>query len=554
MSFQSSFIMLDTFASDEGVVLVAAEDVANGKLLYRDVYVPVTPTVYLLEGLVFKLLGSEFWVSRLLAAALYAAIVVATFAVASICLPLGFATIAGVLTIPLEVWMWPHAQFFTYTPLAILFCVLSIALAWRLEQSPRRVRSAIYLGLALGFALWVKPNLGGAVGAGVLFYWLSAWLRSRMGLACMRPRSFATLFGEGLSVLLGVFIVTAVHVAYLVANGILVPMTESLLALGRIYGDVPQGLFPSLWPPFGQHDAIRNYPDLIVPGMFNGSLLGDLRLDYLMKYTGWIDFFVRLVYFTPIGLYFISAVALLEWIRRGSWSSRREAALLIWLTGVCLLLTIIPHPAVHYLTPTLITVIVLGAFLVSEAQTSPYRRLRVATLAASGIGACVFLAASVGLLSLYIMRPRTTLETPAGTLWQDPRTTRLLEQILDYSRENIPEDEAVFVAPYYPLYYYLTKREHPSRFIDLRPGSPGREFEDEIILELERAGVEHVLYMKGSQYAGIERFENAYPRLHHYMIQRFEHEKSFDSFFGPYGEFRRRKSDAHRDAQPDREP
>jgi hypothetical protein len=217
--------------------------------------------------------------------------------------------------------------------------------------------------------------------------------------------------------------------------------------------------------------------------------------------------------------------------------------LLIWLTGVCLTLTIIPHPAVHYLTPTLISVIVLAVFLVAEAQASTLRPLRSATIATLGIGACLYLAASVGLLGLYMVRPRSAVETRAGTLWQDPRISFPLEQILDYSKENIPEHEAVFVAPYYPLYYYLTKREHPSRFIDLRPGSPGRKFEDEIILELEQAGVEHVLFMHGVQYKGIERFANAYPRLHHYIMQRFELEKSFRSGFGPYGEFRRRKKD-----------
>jgi len=546
MSFQASFITLDVFASDEGVVLVAAEDVANGKLLYRDVYVPVTPTVYLLEGLVFKLIGSEFWLSRMLAALLYSGIVVATFIIASACLPLRFATLAGALTIPLEVWMWPHTQFFTYTPLAIFFCVLSIALAWHLEQSSRRVRSAIGLGLALGLALWIKPNLGGAAGAGVLFYWLSGWLRSALGLSCMRPRSFSTLFFEGLAVLLGVFAVTAVHVIYLAANGILLPMTEAILALGRIYSDVPQDLFPTPWPPFGQLDAIRNHPDLIVPGMFFGSLFGDIRFGFLMKYSGWIDFFARLVYFTPIILYALSAIALFEWNRRGSWSPRREAAVLIWLSGVFVMLTIIPHPAVHYLTPTLTTAVVLAVFLGAEAYASSHRRLRFVTLATLGVGVSVYLAASVGLLGVYMMRPRAPLETQAGTIWQDPATTMVLEQILDYSRENIPESELVFVVPYYPLYYYLTKREHPSRFVDLRPGSPGRDFEDEIILELEEAGVEHVLYMKGSQYQGIERFANAYPRLHHYIIMRFELEKGFTTQFGDYGEFRRRKPDSLR--------
>ena len=46
VAFQASFITLDAFVSDEGIVLVAADDVANGRLLYRDTNIPLTPTVY----------------------------------------------------------------------------------------------------------------------------------------------------------------------------------------------------------------------------------------------------------------------------------------------------------------------------------------------------------------------------------------------------------------------------------------------------------------------------------------------------------------------------
>ena len=66
IAFQACFITLDAFFSDEGVVLVAAADLAEGGRLYRVSYVPVTPAVYLLQGAAFKLFGSRLLVSRAL--------------------------------------------------------------------------------------------------------------------------------------------------------------------------------------------------------------------------------------------------------------------------------------------------------------------------------------------------------------------------------------------------------------------------------------------------------------------------------------------------------
>ena len=58
---------------------------------------------------------------------------------------------------------------------------------------------------------------------------------------------------------------------------------------------------------------------------------------------------------------------------------------------------------------------------------------------------------------------------------------------------------------------------------------------------LEREEVDFVLYTVGSQYPGIERFENAYPRLHRYLVTRFEVDHIFQGPLETYAELRRRK-------------
>jgi hypothetical protein len=67
--------------------------------------------------------------------------------------------------------------------------------------------------------------------------------------------------------------------------------------------------------------------------------------------------------------------------------------------------------------------------------------------------------------------------------------------------------------------------------------------EDEIILQLERGQVEFVLQAKGVEYPGLEGFESSYPRLHHYLAERFRVEAVFEGEDWVYAEFLRRRED-----------
>ncbi len=522
-------------------MLTAAHDVSKGHLLYRDVYVPVTPGVYLIQGFAFKLFGSSFLVSRVLMSVVYALCVVLTFAIATGCLPLRQATLAGVLAIPLQVWMWPHAQFFSYNPLAILFCVLAIRLAWSIETSPRRRREAFWFGVALAAALWTKPNLAVATGAGVFLYWLSGTLRTALHFPTMRTWQPTDLLRDGLSTLGGAAALSLPLIGYLTVTGILDDMTRSLYALSRIYGDVPPDLFPGLFPLTAQIDAVRLNPGLVLPGMFWSAFIGNPSFHYLLDHTGWIDLLVRFVYYTPVALFAAAASYLGLRLRRRSWEVGDEAALLVLCAGFVLFLTIAPHPAIHYMTPTLLPLLVLTVFL-------GYRAAAGSTWVARGLGrwlgagaVSVYLAASLSGLILYLSIPRAPVHTARGTVWVDRLTARLWNEIFDHLDTEMSDHDRIFAVPYFPILYFLMGLEHPTRFVDLRPGSPGWEAEDEIVSTLEREEIEFVLYAVGSQYPAIESFESAYPRLHRYILTRFELEREFLGPFGPYAEVRRRK-------------
>lgn len=531
-------MFVDAFLSDEGVVLVVAEDLASGKRLYRDVYTPVTPAVYLLQGLAFKLLGVSFTLSRALMCIVYAASVAVTYWIASVQLPRRHATIVGIVAIPLQIWMWPHAHYFSYNALAILCCVVAIERAWALEATMNRKRAAAGLGLAFALGLWSKPNLALATGAGLLLYWLLGWLRTSLGLQRMRERSFAVLLYEGLWVLAGIAAGSLPFIVFLAATGGLVPMVEGLVALTRVYGDVPQSLFPSPLPPTAQFDALRTNPDLVFPGML-GNAIGEGRVfQDLVAYTGRVDLFVRALYYAPVAGFLFVAGMLARAIHARSWSQDHEAALLTGCMSLGLFATILPHPAFHYLTPTLLPLLPCLGFAVRAASAG---RLRFAVGGAAYLSIALYLAGSLTILAGYINLPRDPVETTRGTLWVHPATARAWNMIIDFTAQEIPAEDTIFAAPHFPIFYFMTGRPHPTRYPDLRPGSPGMGAEDEIIEALDREPVAWVMRLVGSQFDRLDRFDVAYPRLSLHIDRHYELAQRIDDRYGIYAEFLRRK-------------
>ncbi len=546
MAFQAPFITLDAFASDEGIVLVAANDLANGRLLYQDINVPLSPAVYMLQAFVFKIFGSSFLVSRFLIALSNAIGVVLIFALAHCFLSLRRATLAGALAIPLQIWMWPHSHYFSYNTLAMLLAMLSIRVAWSIEAGSQRQRNAFCLGAVFAAGLWTKLNIPLAVGAGVLVYWLSGWLRTGLSWPHERPRGFAELLREGSAVLSGIVVTSLPMVGYLAAVGILDDMIQNMIAISRIYNDSPTGIFPDLWPLNAQIDSVRSSPGLVMPGMLVNGLRGLAShhgYQYLTAYTGLVDSFLRLAYYLPVLLYLGTAGLLLYRLVKRTWSRDDEAALLCLITAVALYLTIFSFPAFHYMTPTLPPLVALSVFLAFRIQDAFVGLRRRAVVAVHVLAVFLYLTASSAALATYMTVPRRPVVTERGTIWVEEMTASLWTEIISYTRSRVAPQDGIYVVPYFPLFYFLTDRDHPSRFVALGPGLPGRAVENEIIAELESKQVDSVLYTPGQEYPGLESFKNAYPRLHGHIRRRFDVERRFLTTFGLYAEFLRRKPD-----------
>ncbi|MCP4038982.1 MAG: hypothetical protein GY733_18735 [bacterium] len=544
VAFQSSFITLDAFVSDEGIVLVAADDVANGRLLFRDVNIPLTPTVYLLQGLAFEVFGSHFLVSRALICIVNAACAAMVFQLALTFLPTRRAVVAGLLAIGLQVWMWPHAHYFSYNQLTILLCLVALRAAWALETKGTR-RSAFVLGVTLAAGLWTKPNLPVAIGAGVLVYWLSCWLRSVAGWSCPRPRTFGQLFGEGLATLAGIACASVPMVVYLAATGILDDMIGGVAAITQVYSDSPTGLFPDLLPLTEQLDAVRLSTGLVLPGMLINVFHGigrDPFYHHLVLFTGMVDLFVRLLYYLPLMLYGTTALVLARRLRSGSWSRESEAAWLVLCGALLLYTTNISFPSFHYITPTLLPLVPLAVFSAQELRAPTHGRWRAGLVRWAGRGlTALYVVLSFVAVASYLSVPRSPVHTERGTLWVSTPTAVLWNEILEHTNRVMKPDDEIFAVPYFPLFYFMSGRDHPSRFVALGPGLPGMEAEDEIIGLLEHERVAYALNVYGAEYPGLEKFENAYPRLHHYLETRYELEHRFVGASRDYADLLRRR-------------
>ena len=543
IAFQSTFIALDAFVADEGIVLVASDDVAQGRLLFVDTNIPLTPTVYLVQALAFKVFGSHFLVSRALICTVNALCVVMVFALALCFLPGRGAVLAGALAIPFQIWTWPHAQYFSYNQLTILICLVAIRAAWAIEESPTRKRAFVF-GAVLAAGLWTKPNLPVAIGAGTLLYWLAGWGRTALNLPVSRPRGIKQLWSEGAATLAGIAVASVPMVVYLASIGILDEMIDGAIKITQIYSDSPTGLFPNLFPLFGQLDSVRLSSGLVLPGMLINAFEGigrDRFYHNLVLYTGWIDFFVRVLYYTPVAMYLATAGLLVQRLHLGTWSRSWEAALLVWLTGAVLALTNISFASLHYITPTLYPLIALSTFactqLVSEAAPGA---IRSGVRWGARVTVIVYLAASATALYAYLAIDRAPVHTARGTVWIDATTAQIWNDLLDHTESSIGPNEEIFVVPYFPMFYYLSGRDHPSRFVALGPGFPGPEAEDEIIAQLERDNVALALNVYGAEYPGLEKFESAYPRLFRYLESRFALEHRYRGPAHDYADLLRR--------------
>src|SRR5437899_2824392 len=143
---------------DEGYLLALAEEIARGKLLYRDVYVdnPFPGAFYLVSAWL-RVAGTSIWASRLLAVGAFAVFTTLLFRAARAVMPRAWALGFAGLLLCYRIWAFPHWQIVSYSSLSATFLAGAVVLVLGAH--------ALGAGACVGAAVLCKQDYGLGVGA-----------------------------------------------------------------------------------------------------------------------------------------------------------------------------------------------------------------------------------------------------------------------------------------------------------------------------------------------------------------------------------------------------
>lgn len=166
---------------------------------------------------------------------------------------------------------------------------------------------------------------------------------------------------------------------------------------------------------------------------------------------------------TGLALWFVFLVgygvaAAWAW-RRQRWSSE---AWLVWLAGVLFLLSNFSRADTYHLLPALFPAVLLAAVEYRRivAAARGYKRWIVRAAFSGGV-------AVLAVLALVPVAQRLAGAGAKNFLWLRDLE---LDSLVAYIQAEVPPDECIFAAPYFPNFYFETKRCNSTRFNELLLG------------------------------------------------------------------------------------
>jgi len=484
---------------DEGYLLTLAQEIARGKLLYRDVYVDNPfPGAFYLVAAWLGVAGTSIWSSRLLAVGAFTIFTTLLFRAARAVMPRAAALGFAALLLCYRVWAFPHWHIVSYSSLAATFLAGAVVLVLR--------RGALGAGALVGAAVLCKQDYGLGVGA-------------VLGLALLlaRPRGLHRVAGFAL----GATLVAAPALLYFVANGAARPLLEQtvvrplrLAATSRYVG------LPPLLPLLHQDAALR-----AGIGSYFPAVLLTLDERWSAIHGGWLyhdtavwDVLLKLLFYAPFLVWIVAAV---RWLGR---EARESHLVLLAYAGGFLLAFNRPRDWVHLMMvypPALL----LGTALVNEV---PWRAVR----AAAGVGLTLLALASLELGAELRHAFAWPLAGPRAGVLVDGHHGPLVDELLAYIDAHAAPGAPVPVYPLQPMIEFLAGREGAGGFHVIWPGQdPARD--ERIIADLEARHVGLVIYSL-SQYASLGTFRDNAPRLFAHLVRRYAIARVFAGEpFGP---------------------
>ena len=451
--FGASVAGLDPNLLEEGIIVHAAERMAGGEHLFRDIVLFTAPLPYELLALLFRLFGENILVARAAVVALQALAAGLLFVCARRAGLGAGAHAVGAAAAAAPPLLIPLLSTFFYTTLAYYFAVYALCAALHTGRSRA---AAVAAGALVGCVALCKQHTGVLLALGFL---PGLWLCAPAGSRFARLRDYAV---GGLGMALATLALYA-------ARGDLGALWHAQVELPlRLAGTRSYATtFLSLWP-LGELDPASG-------GLFS--------LYSPSLYTSLYGFGVgpRIVFATQL-LYALPFFALLATLVRALPIFSRPHVL-IWLHGALLLAmtaNLYPRPDWGHvyiaLTPAVVQLLLLPASAVPRHHERVLRDAFAVNVAGVLLLAAVWSAFALRAIS---GDPQLGERVPLRPVSYAMRTPAL-QRVMEYLMPRLAPGEAIFVPRQEPLLYFATHTRNPTPFPGVLPGL--RELQEPIIL------------------------------------------------------------------------
>ena len=499
-SFDRSIVPMD-----EGHLAALASWMASGKALYRDLHTGIFPGIYQLTTLLFAVFGDDLLVTRWAQVAVNAAIAVCLWLTGVRIMPRGWAVVAPALYLALIPMSFPVLAMFNYSSLALALCMTSLYLLIDLLDKGR-MSSAIGLGVTLALGVFCKQNFGALAFAAVLIGLLWNRRHSRLAdrgwIAILLP-----IASSGLAI-------TLVFTIYFVATGTSMDfISATMIQLG---GDQLESFNNPIPPVLGYHPledprfVFLYSPPYLFNKMHHGEPLLGIQVDTAVQSIA-----IRLSYGIALATLFMTLV--MGWFRVGSSSARdRRDVRVVGIFALLFSLGIFPSAIWSHLAFVLPPILLAAGLLAARCDAALKQRAGIGSNALRcGVAALVVAGSIAGVAaSADIARWHSTpLELPRADLQVSPGQAELYRNAVAFVNRCAADDEAIFVAPYMPVVYFLTGRSNVSRY-DLT--IPGNVLGHRIIESLESSQTRCIVY-NPVMYPEFAPFRQLFPKLNLYI-------------------------------------
>lgn len=424
--------------NDDGWYLHPVLRMIGGETLYRDVHTFYAPFQHHLFAWILGATGPSLLVARTVWLGLLVAGVAVLYRVGRRLAPLELALVPPAV-FALVPGQWSKAFYTLCTALFFL------ALARFLEQ--RSAARALGLGLAVGFTLVTRHDLGFAQGGLAALALGVPWLRGRpRGPGADAPvQTPGEALRLGAAIAAGVLAFVLPVVVRYASAGALDDLVDATLVRGVLQrsGSYLPGLVQLLSPRTFLHVA-------------EGRVAGFLLI-------------------LPPLLYAAVLVSLVRRVRRSGFDAEAALVAALWLYALAGLLNTYYQMRLLRLLETGAPFWLLAAWLAAPGAGAA-RRMRAVRATALGAAGAAFAALVIFAVprvlpsddysgSLRALRFDAPVAVFGETFYVEPDLADEIRMVRGYVGAHVPPDEPIFVGQVHSLYYLLLERRNPTRVL-----------------------------------------------------------------------------------------